>query len=109
MSCALARKTEKVQPGTGDMFRGLGYADADERTLRVQLAMRVNELIARSELTQVKAAALSGVPQPHLSELKHHTLNRFSSERLMHFMTLLDHDVEILIRPRDKARSKGEV
>lgn len=27
----------------------------------------------------------------------------------MHFMTLLDRDVEIRIRPRDKARSKGEV
>ena len=91
------------------MFRDLGYADADERKLRVQLAMRVNELIARSGLTQVKAAALFGVPHPHVSELKHYKLSRFSSERLMHFMTLLDRDVEILIRPRDNARSKGEV
>jgi predicted XRE-type DNA-binding protein len=105
----MARKTEKVQPGTGNVFRDLGYADADERNLRVQLAMRVNELIARTGLTQVKAAALFGIPQPHVSELKHYKLNRFSSERLMHFMTLLDRDVEILIRPRDKARSKGQV
>jgi predicted XRE-type DNA-binding protein len=99
----MARKTERVQPGTGNVFRDLGYADADERKLRVQLAMRVNELIARSGLTRVKAAALFGIPQPHVSELKHLKLSRFSSERLMHFMTLLDRDVEILIRPRDKA------
>lgn len=51
---------------------------------------RVNELIKEGSLTQVKAAALFGIPQPHISELKHYRLNRFSSERLMHFMTLLD-------------------
>jgi predicted XRE-type DNA-binding protein len=105
----MARKTEKVTRGTGDVFRDLGYADAGERRLRVQLAMRVNALVEESGLTQTKAAALFGIPQPHVSELKHYKLSRFSSERLMHFMTLLDRDVEILIRPRDKARSTGEV
>jgi predicted XRE-type DNA-binding protein len=105
----MARKSEKVDAGTGDVFRDLGYRDAGERKLRVQLAMRVNELIKQGRLTQVKAAALFGIPQPHVSELKHYKLNRFSSERLMHFMTLLDRDVEILIRPRDKSRATGEV
>ena len=105
----MARKTEKVAAGTGNVFRDLGYADAGERKLRVQLAMRVNELIKDGGLTQVKAAALFGIPQPHVSELKHYKLSRFSSERLLHFMTLLDRDVEILIRPRDKARARGEV
>ena len=105
----MARKTEKVASGPGNVFRDLGYADADERKLRVQLAVRVNELIARSGLTQVKTAALFGIPQPHVSELKHYKLDRFSSERLMHFMTPLDRNVEILIPPRHKARSKGEV
>ena len=105
----MARKTEKVDAGTGDVFRDLGYLDASERKLRVQLAMRVNELIKEGHLTQVKAAALFGIPQPHVSELKHYKLSRFSSERLMHFMTLLDRDVEIVIRPRDTARAKGQV
>jgi predicted XRE-type DNA-binding protein len=105
----MARKTEKVNAGTGDLFRDLGYLDAGERKLRVQLAMRVNKLITEGRLTKVKAAALFGIPQPHISELKRYKLNRFSSERLMHFMTLLDRDVEILIRPRDKARATGAV
>ena len=42
----------------------------------------------------------SGIPQPHISELKHYKLSRFSSERLLHFVTLLDRDVEIIIRPK---------
>ena len=61
--------------------------------LRVQLAMRLNELIADRHLTQARAAELFGIPQPHVSELKHYKLNRFSSERLLRFVTLLDRDV----------------
>ena len=105
----MAKKAEKVETGTGDVFRDLGFADAGERKLRVHLAMQVNELIEAGHLTQVKAAALFGIPQPHVSELKNYKLNRFSSERLMHFMTLLDRDIEIIIRPRDSSHPTGEV
>ena len=105
----MAKKIETVDAGTGDVFRDLGYTDAGERKLRVQLAMRVNDLIKESSLTQVKAAALFGIPQPHISELKNYKLNRFSSERLMHFMTLLNRDVEIVIRPRDTSHTTGQV
>ena len=105
----MAKKIETVEVGTDNVFRDLGYSDAGKRKLRVQLAMRVNELIKESSPTQVKAAALFGIPQPHVSELKNYKLNRFSSERLTHFMTLLDRDVEIVIRPRDTARTKGQV
>jgi predicted XRE-type DNA-binding protein len=79
-----------VDAGSGDVFRDLGYADAAERKLRVQLAMRVNEIIKDIRITQAVAAALFGIPQPHVSELKHYKLSRFFSERLLHFMTKLD-------------------
>jgi predicted XRE-type DNA-binding protein len=105
----MVKTTETVDAGTGDVFRDLGYADATERKLRVQLAMRVNEIIKDKRLTQTAAAALFGIPQPHVSELKHYKLNRFSSERLLHFMTQLDRDVEIVIRPRDAAHPTGQL
>ena len=85
----MARKREVIEVGSGDVFVDLGLADAGERKLRVQLAMQVNELIARRRLTQANAAALLGIPQPHVSELKHYKLSRFSSERLLRFLTLL--------------------
>jgi predicted XRE-type DNA-binding protein len=78
----MVRKREKVEAGSGDVFVDLGFADAGERRLRAQLAMRINELIAERKLTQAKAAAVFGVPQPHVSELKNYKLSRFSSERL---------------------------
>ena len=104
-----AKKTETVEVGSGDVLVDLGFPDADERRLRVQLAMRINELIAARRLTQSRAAQLFGIPQPHVSELKHYKLNRFSSERLLRFVTLLDRDVEIIIRPKAKGHASGVV
>ena len=105
----MARKTEKVEAGTGDVFRDLGFADAGERKLRVQLAMRLNDLIKERKLTQTAAADIFGIPQPHVSELRHYKLKRFSSERLLHFITQFDKDVEIVIRPKAKNHSSGLV
>jgi len=102
-------ETEKVDVGSGDVLVDLGFPDADERRLRVQLAMRLNELIASRRLTQAGAAKLFGIPQPHISELKHYKLSRFSSERLLRFVTLLDRDVEIIIRPKAKGHAAGVV
>ncbi len=102
-------KTETVDPGTGDVLVDLGFPDAEERKLRVQLAMQLNELLAARRLTQARAAQLFGIPQPHVSELKHYKLNRFSSERLLRFVTLLDRDVEIIIRPKAEGHASGVV
>lgn len=82
------------------MFADLGLPDADERHLRVQLATRLNDLLAAEGLTQTAAAKRLGIAQPHVSELKNYKLGRFSSERLLHYITRMDRDVEIFIRPR---------
>ncbi len=103
------KKTEAVDAGSSDVLVDLGFADASERKLRVELAMRLNELIAARRLTQAGAAQLFGIPQPHVSELKHYKLSRFSSERLLRFVTLLDRDIEIVIRPKAKGHASGVV
>jgi predicted XRE-type DNA-binding protein len=103
----MKKKIETIDAGSGDVFTDLGFKDAGERKLRVQLAMRINDLWQGRRLTQAKVAALFGIPQPHVSELKHYKLNRFSSERLLHFLTLLDKDVEIIIRPKAKGQASG--
>lgn len=103
----MARKRETVEVGSGNVFVDLGFADAGERNLRVELAMRVNDLIDARQLTQARVAALFSIPQPHVSELKNYKLSRFSSERLMRFITLLDRDVEIVIRPKAKGHRSG--
>ena len=95
-----------VELGSTNMFADLGLDSPDERQLRVKLAIRLNDLIAGEKLTQAAAAKRLGLAQPHVSELKNYKLSRFSSERLMHFITLLNRDVEIFIRPRVASASR---
>jgi predicted XRE-type DNA-binding protein len=105
----MAKNSEMVEIGTGNVFEDLGFADAGERKLRVQLAMRLNDLILDRKLTQASVAEIFGIPQPHVSELRNFKLRRFSSERLLHFITLLDKDVEIIIRPKAENHATGLV
>ena len=99
-SKATASTTHNVESGSGNVFVDLKLPDPDERQLRVQLAVRLNDLLAAEGLSQAAAAKRMGIAQPHVSELKHYKLGRFSSERLLHYITLLNRDVEIFIRPR---------
>ena len=105
----MAKKIEAVEVGTGNLFQDLGLADAGERKLRVQLAMRLNDIIKDRKLTQSSVAEIFGIPQPHVSELRNYKLKRFSSERLLHFITQLDRDVEIVIRPKATNHVSGLV
>jgi len=102
----MARKRIPIEKGSGNVFIDLGYADAKERTLKVQLAMEVNRLLSARRLTQAESARALGVLQPHVSDLSRYRLNRFSVERLMNFLTVLGSEVEIRIRrPARRVRS----
>jgi predicted XRE-type DNA-binding protein len=103
------RADTKVDVGSGNVLRDLGRPDAEERQLKVQMAMRVNALIADAKMTQAQTASRLGIPQPHVSDLINYKLNRFSVDRLIHFATLLGRDVEIVIRPRAPHRESGTV
>ena len=96
-----------VEAGSGNVFADLNLPDPEERQLRVQLAVRLNDLLAAEGLSQAAAAKRMGIAQPHVSELKHYKLGRFSSERLLHYITLLNRDVEIFIRPRVSGASQA--
>ncbi len=58
---------------------------------------------------QMAAARSLKVSQPKISALRNYRLDGFSVERLMNFLTALDCDVEILIRPKPKSRKTARV
>jgi predicted XRE-type DNA-binding protein len=105
----MAKRRIEIEAGTGNVFADLGYADAKERTLKVELALEVNRILKQSKLTQAQAAELLGVVQPHVSDLVRYRLNRFSVERLMQFLVQLGKDVEIRIAKRSVRRSRPGV
>lgn len=105
----MAKKRIEIEAGTGSVLADLGYADAKERTLKVELAMEVNRILGERGLAQDRAAKLLGIRQPHVSDLVRYRLNRFSVERLMDFLTRLGKDVEIRIASRPSGRRRTAV
>lgn len=98
-----------ITHGTANVFEDLGYADAGERQVKTRLALAVNDILKARKLKQREVADILGVPQPKVSALKNYRLDQFSIEKLMAFLTILNQDVEILIRPRRDADQVGRI
>ena|SRR2546423_226409 len=98
-----------IIPSSGNVFADLRLADANEKQTKVRLAVAINKVIARRRLSQVVAARCLGVNQPKVSELSNYRLQGFSVERLISFLTRLDHDIEIVIRQKPASRKSGRV
>ena len=92
----------------GNVFADLGLPNAEELGTKVRLAASLNAILARRKMTQAEAARVLGVNQPKVSALKGYKLEGFSVERLMHFVTALEHDVVIEIRPRAREDGVGD-
>jgi predicted XRE-type DNA-binding protein len=93
-----------IDRGTGNVFADLGLPDASDRQTKTRLALAVNDLVKSRKLRQIETGQLLGIPQPKVSALANYRLDGFSVERLMGFLTKLDQDVEIVIRPRRDER-----
>jgi predicted XRE-type DNA-binding protein len=94
-----------VQRGSGNVFADLGFDNPEEMQLRADLVQQIRGIIKRRRLTQVTAAKLLGIRQPDLSALLHGRLTKYSLERLLKFMTILDRDVQILVKVKPRHRS----
>jgi len=98
-----------ITRGLDNVFDDLGFPDAAERQVKTRLALAVNDLLKARKLKQREIAELLAIPQPKVSALKNYRLDQFSVERLMAFLTCLDQDVEITIRPRPPASGTGHI
>jgi len=87
---------------SGNVYKDLGFANAEERLAKAKLAMRINDIIDKKRLKQVEAAKILGINQPKVSALINGRLSGFSMERLILFLNLLDQDVEILVKPKPR-------
>lgn len=96
---------EKITRGTTNIFIDLGFADAAERQTKLKLALAINEIIRTEKFTQIEAATKLKVNQPKISALANYKLEGFSVERLMHFLTALDRDIEISITKTKKRKT----
>lgn len=103
------RKSVRIEEGTGNVFADIALPNPEERLAKADLAIRIAEAIRSRRLTQTQAARALQIDQPKISRLLRGQLSGFSTERLMHFLTLLGRDVEIIVKPARHPRRPGRL
>ena len=102
-------KLPVVERSSGNVFADLGLPNADELLLKAEIVAEILRLIKLKKLTQSKAATLTGVAQPDLSNLLRGKFRGFSIERLLLMLTAFGRDVEVVVRPAGRAKKTGGI
>ena len=97
----------RSQKGTENVLVDLGFEDAEELTAKASLAVKLNELVESRGLSQTEVAAITGMTQPKVSQVRRYKLQNISLERLMQALVSLDQRVEIVVRPAGRAHVAG--
>jgi predicted XRE-type DNA-binding protein len=95
---------ETVETVSGNVFADLGLPNPEERLAKSQLVQRISEIIKERKLTQAKAGEILGIDQAKVSKLVRGRLSEFSTSTLMEYLTRLDQDVEIVVRPKPSSK-----
>lgn len=93
--------------GSSNVYADLGRASASNLLIKAQLVSKISELLEEQGLTQVKAAALLGIPQPKLSSMLRGQFRGLSERKLMDCLTRLGQDVQINVRHASKKQGQG--
>src|ERR1700722_19154783 len=104
-------RSPQVRPrawmGSGNVYADLGRAAAGSLLVKAQLVSKISEILEKRGLTQVKAAALLGIPQPKLSGMLRGQFRGFSERKLMDCLPRLGQDVQINVRHARKKQRRG--
>ncbi len=93
--------------GSGNVFEDLGFENPEEELAKAKLASMIYDIIEKRKLTQQTAGSILGINQPKVSALKNGRLEGFSIERLFSFLRALDQDIDIVVHPKSKNKSRG--
>ena len=103
----MSRKKGKTPKATDNVLVDLGFEDAGELSVKAILALKLNEVIDKRGLSQTEAAAITGMTQPKVSQIRRYKLQNISLERLMQALVSLDQRVEIVVQPARRAHAPG--
>ncbi len=102
----MSRKS-KMPKGVDNVLIDLGFEDAEELSVKATLAFRLNGLLDQRGLSQTEAAAITGMTQPKISQIRRYKLQNISLERLMQALVSLDQHVEIVVQPARRTHRPG--
>ncbi len=95
----------------GNIFAALELDQPEELLAKAKLLRKVSTLIKNSKISQQEVAKKLGITQPKVSALATGRLSEFSTDSLLHYLSVLGCEVEIRVKqPRSRVgifRHKG--
>lgn len=92
----------KLIHGSGNVFRDLGFPDADVRQLKALLASAIIKRLNRTGLTVRAAQQATGVPAADFSRIRHADLARFTADRLITILNKMGAEVRVDLTVRKR-------
>jgi predicted XRE-type DNA-binding protein len=90
----------EFEVGSGNVFADLNMPNPAELQRKARLVFEIDRAIMERGWSDEQAARALGISGVRLQQLLRGRLDRFSIDRLLRFLTALDRDVEIVVRPR---------
>ena len=83
-----------------NVFADLGFNEDESKDLelKVKLIDGICQIIDQHQYSQKELQIILGQKQPEISYLLHGKISRFSSDKLISFLTKLNGDIEIKIK-----------
>lgn len=98
-----------VEKSSGNVFKDLEVPNPEEYFTKTRLALIINGIIAKSELTRREAAKILGLSESQLSALSEGLLDDFSIESLFSLIRKLDCKVEIVVSGKPADNPAAEI
>jgi predicted XRE-type DNA-binding protein len=96
----MKREKLEVVLGSGNVFRDLGYKNADVLQFKAILASEIIKALDRDGLTLRAAHDRTGIAAADFSRIRNADLGRFTVDRLMSIINRLGSRVEVKVRVR---------
>ena len=89
----------KVARSSGNVFKDVGFPDAEAEHLRVRadLLIQIQQTLKARGLKQAEAARLLGVTQPRVSDLVRGRIDLFSVDSLIDMLARLGVRVKVVV------------
>jgi predicted XRE-type DNA-binding protein len=100
----------EVIRGSGNLYRDLGYADADVRQTKAILAAKIIGVLDDNGLSTRQAEARTGISHSEFVRIRRANFERFTIDRLMTILNRLGQQVEVdvTVRPRTRIEERAE-
>ena len=94
----------EITRGSGNVFRDLGYENADALQMKALLAAQIIKALDREALSVRQAQVRTGIAAADFSRIRNADLNRFTLDRLMGIVNKLGSRVEMSLKFKPAVR-----